>query len=126
MEESNLPSGSGSIYPPAQVNYVVKKETLPNAVIALVMGIVSLSTMAFFGWILGIIAMSNAKKALQISEQNPGRYSDVSLSMMRAGRTMGLIGIIMGFVGILVWILYFAFIFFVISMAEHGGNFNYY
>jgi|WetSurMetagenome_2_1015567.scaffolds.fasta_scaffold598108_2 hypothetical protein len=122
MEESNLPLNSGSVYPPAQVNYVVKKETLPNSVTALVMGIVSLATMAYFGWILGIIAMNNAKKALQISEQNPGRYSDISLSMMRAGRTMGLIGIIMGLVGILVWILYFVFIFLIIDFAEHGGH----
>jgi hypothetical protein len=94
---------------------------LPGAIATLVFGIVSLSTMACFGWIMGIIALNHAGKARQAAEESPGKYSDVSLSMSNAGRTMGLLGLIFGLLGILVWVLYFAFIFFVISKA---GNFS--
>jgi hypothetical protein len=101
-------------YPPV---YPVKNENAPHAISGLVFGIVSLATMAYFGWIMAIIALNNAKKALSVIEQNPGKYSDVSLRMANAGRTMGIIGLIFGILGILIWILYFVFIFTLITWA---------
>jgi hypothetical protein len=115
-------TGQGSYY---SVNFPVKKENLPNSVSALVFGIVSLATMAYFGWIMAIIAMNNAKKALEIAAQNPGRYSDSSLRMANAGRTMGIVGLVLGLLGIVVWILYFIFIFYLVSYTSHH-HYNYY
>lgn len=124
MEEMYPGGNPGSAYPPQYpLNYVIRKELLPHSVATLVFSIVSLSTMAVFGWIFAIIAMNNAKKALEISEQNPGKYSDVSLSMVKAGKTMSQLGLIFGLLGILIWILYFAFIFFMISQTSHYNHY---
>jgi hypothetical protein len=102
-----------------QTGVPYKKESLPNSVAALVFGIVSLATMAYFGWIMAIIALNNAKKALKISEMNPGRYSEGSLRMANAGRIMGIIGLVMGILGVFVWILYFFLIFALVSPLSH-------
>lgn len=112
----------GYVYPP---NYPMRKENLPHSVPALIISIVSLATMAYFGWIMAIIALSNANKALKIAGQYPGRYSDGSLRMANAGRNMGIIGLVLGLLGIIVWILYFVFIFALVSWASHT-QYHYY
>jgi hypothetical protein len=104
----------------------VKKPMLPNALSALIFGIVSLCTMAFFGWIMGIIAINNAKRAIKMAADFPGRYSENSLKMANAGRTMGIIGLIFGLLGIIVWILYFVLIFALVSWTSQHSHYNYY
>jgi hypothetical protein len=101
------------------MNFTYRKENLPNSVSALVFGIVSLATMAYCGWIMAIIALNHAKKAKLIAEQNPGRYSDSSLRMANAGRIMGIIGVVAGIVCTFLWVLYFIFIFTLITSTSH-------
>jgi hypothetical protein len=106
------------VYPPhPPYSYHLRKPTLPNSVAALVFGIISLATMAWFGWIMAIVALNNARKALQMADEQPGKYNDTTIRMAQAGRTMGTWGLILGLLGIFVWVLYFAFIIYFATMA---------
>jgi hypothetical protein len=101
-----------------------KKENVPHSLSALILGIVALANMAFFGWIPAIIGMNYAKKALQIAEENPGRYSENSIRMAQAGQKMSTIGLILGILGMFVTGLYYYWIF---SRAMHGYSpYHYY
>jgi hypothetical protein len=126
MENSLNPSQSP--YPQySQVYSPPRKPVLPHSITTLVFGIVSLATMAWFGWIMGIVAMHQGSKALQAAEDEPEKYNETTIRMARAGKNMGVIGLILGLLGILVWILYFVAIFYFISLAEHHTyDYNYY
>jgi len=114
--QSNDQISTGSHYP---VSILPKKETLPHSLSALIFGIVSLATMACFGWIMAIVALNQASKALLLADQDPGRFSEGSLRMANAGRKMGVIGLVLGILGIFVWILYILFIVFIVTKASH-------
>lgn len=119
--EQGTQNPNGPYPPPGMYYYPPRKPVLPNSIPTLVFGIISLATMALFGWIMGIVALNLGNKALEEAEANPGKYNTASLGMARAGKTMGLIGLILGLVGILVWVLYFVFIFWLVSQAEHSA-----
>lgn len=87
---------------------------LPNATAVLVLGICAI-VLCGLGPILGTIALvmySGAKKAY---DQNPSAYTDSSFRNLNAGRTCGIIGLI---IGALVWIFYIFWIIFVLSAVN--------
>lgn len=99
-----------------------KKETLPNAVASMVLGILSIVLGCNpVGIILGPIGMSKAKKAFAIDQQYPGYYT--GQGMAKAGKITSVIGLILGIVGTIFWI---AYILFFVWLAEEGYDFNQY
>jgi hypothetical protein len=99
-----------------------KKEMLPGALATLILGIVSLANMAFFGWIPALIAYSQYKKALAALETDPDRFSPTSQSMAHSGKKMADIGLILGILGMIVTALYYYWIF---SLTFHNHNYDY-
>ena len=91
----------------------------PSSTAALVLGIVSLVTFFCYGIVgivLGIIAIAQANKSIQASNENPGMYSESSIGNAKAGKIMGIIGIILG----ALVLLYVIFIFVLIgTMFSH-------
>jgi len=80
---------------------------IPGSIISLVFGIISLVICWYF-WIpiagivlciacliLGIVAMSKGKKAINLFNQSPGQYKQGSLSLAKTGKILGLIGLIL-------------------------------
>jgi len=125
MENPNTPPG----FAPETPTYGhphPKKPMLPGSLAALILGIVSLAGMAFFGWIPAIIGLNKAKEAEEANQMEPGKYCDNSIRMAAAGRKMSMIGLILGLLGILLWVLYFAFIFWVIKESNGHSGYEYY
>lgn len=83
------------------------KEKLPHSQSALVLGISSIFTACccwgVIGIILGIIALSNANKAIRIHEENPDSFDGINNA--QTGRTTAIIGIVIGVITIL-WHIY--------------------
>jgi ABC-type Fe3+ transport system permease subunit len=65
------------------------QESLPNATLILVLGILSILVCQP----LGIAALIMGNSSMNAYQQNPGRYSESSLSTVKAGRICGIIGI---------------------------------
>lgn len=75
----------------------MEKTTLPNSVAALILGIVSIVTCFCYGGpglVSGIIALVLANKAIRVHGEDPERYT--GLGNAKAGKIMGLIGVILG------------------------------
>lgn len=92
-----------SAVPPPQV--LQRRETAPGAVVALICGILGL-TFGCAGLILGLIAITQARKGRDLIRQNPGRYDGEGLCT--AGRVLGIISIIIGSLAALwfvVWLI---------------------
>lgn len=102
------------------------KPMLPGSLAALILGISSLAGMAFFGWIPAIIGLVQAGKASAALKLAPDAYSDNSIRMANAGRKMSIAGLILGLLGILVWVLYFSLIFWLVSQTDHYSGYEYY
>jgi hypothetical protein len=66
-----------------------RQESLPNATTILVLGILSIVLCQP----LGIAALIMGNNSLRTYSQNPERYSEGSLSSVKAGRICGIIGI---------------------------------
>ncbi|WP_422090956.1 CCC motif membrane protein [Tenacibaculum ovolyticum] len=86
----------------------MEKQKLPNATIALVLGICSILTCCCYGVIglpLGITALILGNKAIKLNNENLNEYEGVNNAT--AGKVLGIIGIILNlvFIGYLVWIL---------------------
>lgn len=80
------------------------KETLPNATATLILGICSIVFGCFFvGLILGIIGISISGKGLKMYKDNPELYE--GYSSLNAGRIMSIIGIILGGLYTIYWII---------------------
>ncbi len=75
---------------------VVVKETVPNATVVLVMGILSILFWCCWGvgLILGIIGLILGIKSKKLYKEDPGRYSDSSYKNLNAGYICALIGTI--------------------------------
>jgi hypothetical protein len=86
------PNGGYQQYPPQGGVYGMQ-EKLPNAGGILTLGILGIVLAGGIGLILSIIAISMAGGAIRTYEQNPGRYTEQSLSRVKAGRTCAIIGI---------------------------------
>lgn len=102
-----------------QVQYVVKKELVPGAILVLIMGIISLSSMAFFGWIPALVALNHYKRGMTANDENPGRYSETSVNMAKSGKKMADIGLILGILGMFATGLYYYFIFSTLGTHFH-------
>ena len=74
----------------------IVKKPLPNSTGVLVLGILSIVCCGCYGvvgLILGIIALSQAKKDSVLYHRNPELYTSASYSNVKAGRTCAIIGL---------------------------------
>jgi hypothetical protein len=80
------------------------KKTLPNSTATLILGICSLVFGCLFvGFILGIIGLAISGKSKSLYAQNPNDYT--GHGALSAGRIMSIIGVILGAIGILYWLI---------------------
>jgi hypothetical protein len=81
-----------------------QKQSLPNSTAVLVLGISSILLGCFFvGLILGIIAISLSGKGRKMYKQNPDLYE--GYGTLNAGYIMSIIGIILGSLYVVYWII---------------------
>jgi|GEM_PF-889676 len=95
-------------YPQGYAPYDQHLPELPNASSVLVLGILSIVFSGFGGAILSAIALTMASSARSLFEQEPGRYSRISLNKVETGRICSFIGIGLFFLFALMWLLIFA------------------
>ena len=86
----------------------MEKQKLPNATTSLVLGIISIITCCCYGIIglpLGIAAFITGKKAIKLNEEHPEEYEGVGNA--KTGKILGIVGIILNivFVAYLVWFI---------------------
>lgn len=80
------------------------KKTLPNSTATLVLGICSIVFGCLFvGLILGIIGLSISGTSKRLYLQNPNEY--VGYGALNAGRVMSIIGIVLGSLTVLYWLV---------------------
>jgi hypothetical protein len=84
---------------------------LPNAMIVLIMGILSI-VICGIGVVLGIIGIVLANKDTALYRNNPGVYSEASFNNIKTGRICSIIGIILSSLIIIFYIGIFAFAFY--------------
>jgi hypothetical protein len=103
------------------------KRPLPNATTVLVLGIVSIVTAFCYGIIgivCGIIALVLAKKDMQMYKENPEEFD--GYSNLNAGRICAIVGLSLGclmFLIFIVYIIFFASVLFpIISSAAAAGQ----
>lgn len=114
----NQPTGNIQTWDEQPIIKTEKKHRslAPNAVVALVTGILSInfSFVVIPGIILAIIAMSKADQGYAQMGNNTDDYNGVS--MLKAGRTTGLVGLILSIASIIFWIAYWVLIIVLIDM----------
>ncbi len=89
----------------------LERQELPNSTLILVLGILSLIGCCCFGGtglIFGIIAVVLANKSLQLYHANPEIY--IGYQNVKAGRTLGIIGIALSAVVVLAFIIALLFL----------------
>lgn len=83
------------------------KEKLPHSQSALILGIVSIFTACccfnIVGIIIGLIGLSQAKKAIAIHNDDPNQYDGINNA--KTGKTTSIIGIVIGIISLL-WLIY--------------------
>ena len=86
-------------------------QTLPYAVVSMVLGITSLvlDFAPIAGLIIAIIGKSKADKAYAYYNAYPGHYTGIE--MAETGKITSTIGIVLGVLSIFFWIAYFAILF---------------
>ena len=87
MEEHNNPLDRDTR------NTTLVQQDLPNSGGILAMGIISIVLAGLIGMILAIVALSQASKAKQLYDNNPGAYTATSMSRVNAGRICAIIGL---------------------------------
>jgi len=92
-----------------------KLQTLPNASMILVFGILSIAICSFIGLAFGIVALIIANKGEKTYSLNPGIYTKNSIGMLHAGKTCAIIGTILSAVATVIIILYFMFLGFIFT-----------
>lgn len=88
----------------------VHQQELPSATAVLVLGILSLVGALCYGggFILAIIALVLSSSSNKLYRQHPDRYTQASYKNLTTGRTCALIGLILGVVVFLCWLLLMA------------------
>lgn len=84
----------------------MEKQTLPNSVLILVLGILSILTCCcwgIFGLVFGIVALIMAKKAKNIYMENPELYT--GYNNVKTGRILAIIGIILSAITLISWLV---------------------
>ena len=98
----------------------MSQEPLPGASNALTMGIISLVGSLIccgpFAIIFSIIGLNSAKKAEQLHNENPGRYT--GYENVKTGRILSYIGMALALIYLVFIILYFGVIIAFISTGE--------
>ena len=109
MDNNNDNTGNVNWTPPG-TNANIGQD-LPDGTISLVLSIIGLflslcASCAPGGLVLSIIAFSKGKKAMRMYESDPGTYKESSYKNARAGKIMGISGIVLGALFVLVFLLY--------------------
>ena len=98
----------------------MNQESLPGASTALTMGIISVigavACCGPFAAIFSIIGLSSAKKAIQIHEESPERYSGYESA--KTGRILSYVGLALSIIMLVFLILYFGVIMALIASGE--------
>jgi hypothetical protein len=97
---------------------------LPGAVAVLVFGIVAISTFwtGIVGLVFAIIAMSKGGKLAKVFNAAPtGQYSPSSLSMIKVGKTLGIVALILSIIFIIYWIVFGLFL----GALAHHSSYNF-
>lgn len=87
------------------------QQSLPNATIVLVLGILSILTCCCYGVvgvILGIVALVLSKKDRLLYATNVGLYTESSFKNLNAGRVCAIIGLILSLLCLLINIIFIA------------------
>ena len=100
-------------FPPSNggLGYNGLQQSLPNATIVLVLGILSIITCCCYGvigLILAIVALVLSKKDRALYEMNMGAYTESSLKNLNAGRVCAIIGLILNIIYLLISIIFIA------------------
>ncbi|MCX2475715.1 CCC motif membrane protein [Pedobacter sp. MC2016-05] len=119
-EQPNTPpSGFGPITPPpfqqpppfGQFGGMGGQQNLPNATVALVLGILALPACCFygiFGLIFGIIAWALGGSDVKKYHLNPTMYTESSFKNAKAGKICGMIATILSLLFIIFFVLIIA------------------
>jgi hypothetical protein len=105
-------------------------QVLPNSTAVLVLGIISLPVcFCYFlfgvpGLVLSIISLVLSGKAAKLHEENPGLYTQASISNMKAGKICAIIGLVINAICLVGMIVYIAFIATVFSSAFDNFPFH--
>ncbi|MBI3509913.1 MAG: hypothetical protein HY064_04565 [Bacteroidetes bacterium] len=94
-------------------NPYMAQRDLPNASAVLVLGIISILGAFCYGVVgvaLGITSLVMGNKAKNVYEMNPGVYSENSYSNVKAGRICAIIGLSIGALILIVFVMELAFI----------------
>jgi hypothetical protein len=97
----------------------VRKKIVPEALAAMILGIVSIVTLYLGGWIAAIIGFSKRNKALKLYEENPSLYNDKSLNILRTAKTLNTIGLIVSLITTLLFILWIVFVVAMVSSYSY-------
>ncbi len=104
------PSPSQTPFPQAG-GFNGMQQTLPNATIALVLGILSIPSCCCYGilgLILGVVAWMLGGNDIKRYYQNPGVYTDGSFKNAKAAKVCGIIGASLGALYLLIIIIFIA------------------
>ena len=107
-----------------QGNYFGTQIGVPNAQVVLILGICSIVICAL-GPILATITLILSSKARKEYAANPAMYTADSYRNLSAGRTCGIIGLCTGILTWMVMIVYFIYIFWILSQISRtmdGAN----
>jgi len=87
-------------------NVATEKKILgPCAISALIWGIFSIVTLMYLGWVAAIIGFGRRSKGLRVYNENPGKYSEKTLSVLKTAKTLNLIGLIVSCATTLLFLL---------------------
>lgn len=93
------------------------KQKLPADPLALILGILSIPLCCCYGVpgvILGVIGMVTANKSQKLFDDNPAMYDAKSLSNVKTGRILSIVGIVLG-------LIYLAIVIFMLATGQYDG-----
>ena len=103
----------------------MNQQPLPGASNALTFGIISIIVSLFccgpFGAIFSFIGLSNAKKAEQIYNKDPGAY--LGYENVKTGKVLSYVGIALAAIMLILAIIYFGVIIAILSTGDFGNDF---
>lgn len=118
--ESSYQSENIEIIDPVNLSDAKNAQTL--GVVSIVITFCTCCYGGLIAIIVGVLAMSKAKKAISDYEANPSLYSVKSYNQAKSAKTLSLIGIILGSLAIIVVIIrvVFGFAFALTDIASKG------
>jgi hypothetical protein len=92
-----------------------KEQDLKDAKLTKTLGVLSIVLVCCNGGVitivLGILAISKGKTAIQEFERNPGKYSLHSYNQAKSGKSLGIIGLILSGLHLIALVIYFILVF---------------